>query len=74
MSHWYTQGSLTREHHADLDREVMRAALVDEAKAGRAPGVGPRVARSVVGRSTGWVRDRAARAASAVARLTPFAR
>jgi hypothetical protein len=68
MSHWYTQGSLAREHHADLDREAMRAALVGKARVARETGAEPTTQRPLVVRSTAWIRERIARVARMITR------
>ena len=72
MSHWYTQELLTREHHADLDREALREGRIAEAKAARP--TTKQSSPSTGGHVRSWVRAGVARLAAVAARWAPSTR
>jgi hypothetical protein len=77
MTHWHTQGSLSREHRADLDREAAREGRIAEAKAARATQPTPAQAPSTLtigGHVRDWARARAAWVVSVAARRATSSR
>ena len=75
MTHWHTQGSLSREHRADLDREAAREGRIAEAKAARATQATPTPsALTIGGHVRDWARARVAWVVSAAARRATSSR
>jgi hypothetical protein len=72
MSHWDTQKTLIREHHADLDREALREHRSAEARAARPTATPSSLATG--GHLRRWARAGVARLASAAARWAPSIR
>ena len=72
MTHWDTQKTLIREHHADLDREALREGRSAEARAARPTATPSSLATG--GHLRRWARAGVARLASAAARWAPSIR